>query len=101
MRDYFRIAENTVWDAEKGKRVVEGIFMIGESREGKAKARGRRKQGRRAKGRAGAKRADKGRRIKSIARLKEKGLKASQIAKKIGVSPMTVARDLKEMKKEK
>jgi DNA-binding NarL/FixJ family response regulator len=90
-----------VWDQEKGKRVIEGIFMIGESREGKAKARGRRKQGRRAKGRAGAKRSDKARRIKKIANLKGKGLKASQIAKRVGVSPMTVGRDLKEMKKEK
>jgi DNA-binding CsgD family transcriptional regulator len=89
-----------VWDQEKGKRVIEGIFMIGESGKGKAKARGRRKQGRRAKRRARGRRGDKTRRIKKIARLKEKGLKASQIAKKIGVSPMTVARDLKGMKKE-
>jgi DNA-binding CsgD family transcriptional regulator len=89
-----------VWDQEKGKRVIEGIFMIGESGKGKAKARGRRKQGRRAKRRARGRRGDKTRRIKKIARLKGKGLKASQIAKKIGVSPMTVARDLKEMKKE-
>jgi DNA invertase Pin-like site-specific DNA recombinase len=74
--------------------------MIGKSGEGKGKARRRRKQGRRAKGRAGGRRADKARRIKKIVRLKEKGLKASQIAKKVGVSPMTVARDLKEMKKE-
>jgi DNA invertase Pin-like site-specific DNA recombinase len=88
-----------VWDPEKGKRVIEGIFMIGESREGKAKARGERKQAKRAEGRGRAKRSDRARRIKKIANLKGKGLKASQIAKKIGVSPMTVARDLKEMKK--
>jgi len=90
-----------VWDQEKGKRVIEGIFMIGESGEGKAKARGERKQAKRAKGRGRAKTSDKARRIKKIANLKGKGLKASQIAKKVGVSPMTVARDLKEMKKEK
>ena len=92
-----------VSDQEKGKRVIEGIFMIGESGEGKAKARGERKQAKRTKGRgrAKAKRSDKARRIKKIANLKGKGLKASQIAKKVGVSPMTVARDLKEMKKEK
>ena len=47
-----------------------------------------------------ARRVDKSRRIKRIARLKGRGLKASQIAKKVGVSPMTVSRDLKEMKKE-
>ena len=90
-----------VWDQEKGKRVIEGIFMIGESGEGKAKARGERKQAKRAKGRGRAKRSDKARRIKKIANLKGKGLKASQIAKRVGVSPMTVGRDLKEMKKEK
>jgi DNA-binding NarL/FixJ family response regulator len=90
-----------VWDQEKGKRVIEGIFMIGESGEGKAKARGERKQAKRAKGRGRAKRSDKARRIKKIANLKGKGLKASQIAKRVGVSAMTVGRDLKEMKKEK
>jgi hypothetical protein len=47
----------------------------------------------------GTKRADRGRRIKRIARLKEKGLNASPIAKKNGLSPMTAARDLKEIKK--
>lgn len=90
-----------VWDQEKGKRVIEGIFMIGESGEGKAKARGERKQAKRAKGRGRAKRSAKARRIKKIANLKGKGLKASQIAKRVGVSAMTVARDLKEIKKEK
>jgi hypothetical protein len=53
-----------VWDQEKGKKVIEGIFMIGESGEGKAKGRGRREKEREAKGRAGAKRADKARRSK-------------------------------------
>jgi DNA invertase Pin-like site-specific DNA recombinase len=75
--------------------------MIGESGEGRAKARRERKKAKRAKGRGRAKRSDKARRIKKIANLRGKGLKASQIAKKVGVSPMTVARDLKEMKKEK
>ena len=89
-----------VWDQEKGKRVIEGIFMIGESGEGGAKPRGRRRAGKRAQGKAGAPRPDKTRRIKRIAQLKGKGLTASQIAKKVGVSPMTVSRDLKEMKKE-
>ena len=93
-----------VWNPEKGKRVIEGIFMIGESGEGKGKVRERRKQGRKVgkkpQGRARAKRSGKARRIKRIALLKEKGLKASQIAKKVGVSAMTVSRDLKAMKKE-
>jgi len=38
------------WNQEKGKRVIEGIFMIGQAGEGRAKPRRGRKQGRRVKG---------------------------------------------------
>jgi predicted transposase YdaD len=92
-----------VSDKEKGKRVIEGIFMIGETGEGEAKARGRkrgRRKVRKAKAVVRRKRAGRAKRIKKIAKMKEKGMKVSQIAKKVGVSPMTVARDMKEAKKE-
>ena len=89
-----------VGDPEKGKRVIEGIFMIGGAGEGGAKPRGKRRAGKKAQGRVRAQRSARAGRIKKIARLKEKGLKASQIAKRVGVSAMTVSRDLKAMKKE-
>ncbi len=92
-----------VSDKEQGKKVIDGIFMIGGTGKAEAKPRGRKRGGRKAK-RVKAvikgKRAGKARRIKKVARLKEKGMKPAQIAKKVGVSPMTVARDLKEVKKE-
>ena len=40
------------------------------------------------------------RRIKRIARMKEKGLTNTEIARKVGVSLVTVAKDLKEARKE-
>jgi DNA-binding CsgD family transcriptional regulator len=89
-----------VGDPEKGKRVIEGIFMIGEAGEGEAKPRGRRRAGKKARRKIRARRSSKTKRIKRIALLKKKGLNASQIAKKVGVSAMTVSRDLKELKKE-
>jgi hypothetical protein len=92
-----------VLDKEQGKKVIEGIFMIGETGKAEAKPRGRRRGGRKAK-RVKAvikgRRAGKAGRMKKVAMLKEKGMKPAQIAKKVGVSAMTVARDLKEVKKE-
>jgi DNA invertase Pin-like site-specific DNA recombinase len=77
--------------------------MIGETGKAEAKPLGRRRGRRRAE-RAKAvlkiKRAGRARRMKKVSRLEEKGNKPSQIAKKVGVSPTTVARDLKEVKKE-
>jgi DNA invertase Pin-like site-specific DNA recombinase len=92
-----------VFDKEKGMKVIEGIFMIGETGEAEAKPRGRkrgRRKAKRAKAEPKGKRVGKEKRIKRISKLKEKGMNPAEIAKKVGVSPMTVARDMKEMKKE-
>jgi predicted transposase YdaD len=92
-----------VSDKEQGKKVIDGIFMIGETGKAEARPRGRRRGGRkvkRVKAAIKGRRAGKARRIKKVVRLKEKGLKPAQIAKKVGVSAMTVARDLKEVKKD-
>jgi hypothetical protein len=82
-----------VFEKEKGKKVIEGIFMIGETGESEAKPRGR-KRGRRKvkKAKAGvrAKRAGRAKKIKRVARRKGKRMKAVEIAKKPGVTPMTV-----------
>jgi len=59
--------------------------MIGGAGEGGAKPRGKRRAGKKAQGRVRAQRSARASRIKKIARLKEKGLKASQIAKRVGV----------------
>ncbi len=82
-----------VFEKEKGKKVIEGIFMIGETGESEAKPRGRkrgRRKAKRAKAKVRGKRAGKAKRIKRVVRLRKKGMKPAEIAKKVGVSPMTV-----------
>ena len=78
---------------EHGKRVIEGIFMIGEPGKAEAKPRGRKRERRKAKrGKAGvrAKRAGRAKRMKRAARPKGKRMKKAEIAEKPSAAPMTV-----------
>jgi hypothetical protein len=82
-----------VSDKEHGKRVIEGIFMIGETGKGEAKPRGG-KRGRRKTKRAKAvvrvKRAGRAKRMKRVAGPQRKRMKRAENAEKPGVTPMKV-----------
>ena len=84
----FRQMRIPVSDKEKGKQVIEGIFMIGEIGKSEAKPRAR-KRGRRkaktAKAVVRVKRAGRGKRMKRGAKRQRKKMPGE-----IGVSPMTV-----------
>ena len=82
-----------VSDKEQGKKVIEGIFMIGETGKAEAKPRERkrgRKGTRRAKATVRGKRAGRVKRIKRVARSKGKGRKPAEIEKKPGIGPISV-----------
>jgi DNA-binding NarL/FixJ family response regulator len=85
-----------VYEASRGKEIIDGIFLIGAGGEKKREIRRRRKGAGRKKGRL----ADKIRRQRKVSKLAEKGMPKAHIAKKLGVSPITVSKDLKEAKKE-
>ncbi len=82
-----------VSDKEKGKRVIEGIFMIGETGKEEVKPR-RRRRGRRivkrSKAVARGKKAGRAKRMKRVAKPQRKRMKKAEIAKKPPVAPMTV-----------
>ncbi len=78
-----------VSDKERGKQVIEGIFMIGETGKTEAKPRGRKRGRRKAKtvkAVVRGKKAGRGKRMKRGAKRQVKKMKP----KEIGVSPMTV-----------
>lgn len=82
-----------VYNKEQGKRVIEGIFMIGESGKAEAKPRARkrgRRRAKRAKAVVRGKRVGRAKRTKRVGRPKPKRMKKAEIAKKPGVAPMTV-----------
>ena len=83
-----------VYEASRGKEIIDGIFLIGTGTEGKGEVNRRRKGG----GRKRGKRADKARRAEKAKELAGKGMKKAEIARKLKVTPITVARDLKETK---
>ena len=80
-------------DKEKGKRVIEGIFMIGETGGAEAKPRGRkrvRRKAKRAKAVVRVKRAGRAKRMRKAAKPQQKRMKRAEMAKKPGIAPMTV-----------
>ncbi len=82
-----------VFDKEKGKQVIEGIFMIGETGKSETKAGGRKRGRRKAKSAKAAvrvKRPGRGKKMKRTGRPKEKGMKPAEIVRKPGVAPVTV-----------
>lgn len=82
-----------VSEKEKGKKVIEGIFMIGETGAAESKARGRkrgRRKAKRAKGKVRVKRTGRAKRMKRVAKPQRKRMKRTENAKKPGVTPMTV-----------
>ena len=85
-----------IYEASRGKEIIDGIFLIGTGAEKKQEIRRRRKGAGRKKGRL----AIKIKRQRKVSKLAEKGMPKTQIAKKLGVSPITVSKDLKEAKKE-
>jgi len=85
-----------IYEASRGKEIIDGIFLIGAGAEKKREIRRRRKGAGRKKGRL----ADKIRRQRKVSKLAEKGMPKAHIAKKLGVSPITVSKDLQDAKKE-
>jgi len=89
----FRGLRLPVSDQERGKQVIEGIFMIGQIGEGEAKPRGRKRGRRRAKAaKVGARGKRKGRvqRVKRAAGRREKSRKPAEAAKKPVINPVSV-----------
>ncbi len=92
-----------VSDSEQGKRVIEGIFMIGETGKAEGKPRGRRrgkKRGRKAKVTVKPKIARRAKRIKRVVKPEKKGRKVGRVAKKVPRVAGPMVSDLKEEKKE-
>jgi hypothetical protein len=82
-----------VSDKEKGKQVIEGIFMIGQTGKAEAKPKGRkrgRRKAKRAKAGVRGKRVGRAKRIERVAKPKEKRMKPAEMTKKPAVGPMTV-----------
>jgi DNA-binding NarL/FixJ family response regulator len=85
-----------IYEASRGKEIMDGIFLIGTGAEKTREVRRRRKGPDRKKGRL----ANRIERQRKVSKLAEKGMPKAHIAKKLGVSPITVSKDLQDAKKE-
>ncbi len=89
-----------VYEASRGKEIIDGIFLIGTGAEKKREIGRRRKGAGKKAGKKKGRLANKIRRQKKVSKLAEKGMPKAQIARKLGVSPITVSKDLQETKKD-
>ena len=90
-----------VMDKEQGKKVIEGIFMIGETSRAERPMRKAVTRKRVARGRTVSRKDKTAARRELVGKLFEKGLNKSQIMKETGASFMTVAKDLEFLGKGK
>ncbi len=89
-----------VYEASRGKEIIDGIFLIGAGTEKKRPTVRRRKGEAKKSGRKKGRVANKIRRQRKVSKLAEKGMPKAQIARRLGVSPITVSKDLQETKKD-
>jgi len=79
-----------IYDREGAKKALEGIFLLYDSKalgsEGMEKAVAR------------SRKEEKSRRMKQVARLLDQGLKKAEIIRRVGASPVTIAKDIADIK---